>query len=149
MLTWEEEQTTVAQAMPNGTWDSARLGHQPEQLELFHPAPLDSDKHTNCVEEDPIIIRRRNFDDARWMRRMAKEHGLIIPFFGWQRYITRLLDAVQFGPTKQVRDVLKKASQVAVRVAHDQPAPHHYLIHCPTFCPVFKFGPHARGPPRQ
>ena len=149
MLTLLDE-LTADEAMPDGTFDSARPKQQQAQLELFE---LDSNTTTfsTYVEEDPIVHRRiiRNVDDNKWIRRIAKEIEEIVPYWSWQKYISNLVDALSGSVAKQVRNILKKAARkVAVKTAQGQPPFHKYSNYRPKSCQVFRFGPQARGPPR-
>jgi hypothetical protein len=149
MLTLLDE-LSADEAMPDGTFDSARPKQQQAQLELFE---LDSNTtaFSTYVEEDPIVHRRiiHDVNDSKWIRRIAKEIEEIVPYWSWQKYISNLVDALSGSVAKQVRNILKKAARkVAVKTAQGQPPFHKYSNYRPKSCQVFRFGPQARGPPQ-
>jgi len=151
MLTRENRIGTFEDAKQSALQDSARFDDSPVQLELMFPADLeDFSNRAPPVEEDPIIRRLHNgpIQSAdEWIRLIAE--GFELSAHKSKRR-DNLREEVELAFSRFLKSVTGVIAQpVVMFVAPDQPLHHEKFIPCPTYCPVYRFGPTARGPPRR
>lgn len=99
--------------------------------------------------DEPRIIRR--LSENNWIdkiRQVIEVNSCVNPDWNWEKILLGLTGNLSFEVARILEESLDEdVKKVAVHVAPDQPLQHKKLMYRPTYCPVFTFGPNARGPP--